>query len=253
MEHCFWILKLIQLPYVWLVSGSKEAQGGWHVLSAFPPVDVDEFSHWLNKLLGCAFWGCFTWNPSWCGGFIEWVVWDGFGVCCLPLLVVVRVGVSRETIPLMDGILLITPPCFTWNMAGCCRCWKAGCGVSRETHVWWVSKARGFTWNMGVLGLVGYVYGKLGCVFLVAEWASVAGLFSPFQRRMCMMVRTEGMVLDISFMAAWWFHVKHDWWLVCERHRFSYRSLWEPDGVWCFTWNIGISVSNILRTCSCVL
>ena len=30
-----------------------------------------------------------------------------------PLLVVVRVGVSRETIPLMDGILLITPPCFT--------------------------------------------------------------------------------------------------------------------------------------------
>lgn len=32
---------------------------------------------------------------------------------CLPLLVVVRVGVSRETIPLMDGILLITPPCFT--------------------------------------------------------------------------------------------------------------------------------------------
>ena len=33
---------------------SKEAQGGWHVLSAFPPVDVDEFSHWLNKL------PCFT-------------------------------------------------------------------------------------------------------------------------------------------------------------------------------------------------
>ena len=30
-----------------------------------------------------------------------------------PLLVVVRVGVSCETIPLMDGILLITPPCFT--------------------------------------------------------------------------------------------------------------------------------------------
>ena len=37
-----------------------------------------------------------------------------------------------------------------------------------------------------------------------------SGLFSPFQRRMCVMARTEGMVLDISFMAAWWFHVKHD-------------------------------------------
>lgn len=166
MEHCFWILKLIRLPYVWLVSGSKEAQGGWHILFAFPPVDVDEFSHWLNKLLGCAFWGCFTWNPSWCGGFIEWVVWDGFGVCCLPLLVVMRVGVSPETIPLMDGIILITPPCFTWNV--------------------------------GVLRLVRCVYGKLGCVFLVAEWASVAGLFSPFQRRMCVMARTEGMVLDLT-------------------------------------------------------
>ena len=149
---------------------------------------------------------CFTWNivflvlsfhveHGWVG---VWVVWDDFGVCCLPLLVVVRVGVSRETIPLMDGILLITPPCFTWNMAGCCRCWKAGCGVSRETHVWWVSKARGFTWNVGVLRLVRCVYGKLGCVFLVAEWASVAGLFSPFQRRMCVMARTEGMVLDFT-------------------------------------------------------
>ena len=30
-----------------------------------------------------------------------------------PLLAVVGIGVSRETIPLMERILLVAPPCFT--------------------------------------------------------------------------------------------------------------------------------------------
>ena len=30
-----------------------------------------------------------------------------------PLLVVVGIDVSRETIPLMESILLVAPPCFT--------------------------------------------------------------------------------------------------------------------------------------------
>lgn len=33
-----------------------------------------------------------------------------------PLLAVVRIDVSRETIPLMERILLVAPPCFTWNI-----------------------------------------------------------------------------------------------------------------------------------------
>ena len=40
-------------------------------------------------------------------------VGDGFGVCLPPLLAVVRIDVSRETIPLMERILLVAPPCFT--------------------------------------------------------------------------------------------------------------------------------------------
>ena len=44
------------------------------------------------------------------GGVVE--LFGMISECAVPspLLVVVRVGVSRETIPLMDGILLITPP-----------------------------------------------------------------------------------------------------------------------------------------------
>ena len=51
-----------------------------------------------------------------------------------PLLAVVRIGVSRETIPLMERILLVTPSCFTWNIgistsnilrAYSCVLWKA--------------------------------------------------------------------------------------------------------------------------------
>ena len=33
-----------------------------------------------------------------------------------PLLAVVRIDVSRETIPLMERILLVAPSCFTWNI-----------------------------------------------------------------------------------------------------------------------------------------
>ena len=33
-----------------------------------------------------------------------------------PLLAVVGIGVSRETIPLMERILLVAPSCFTWNI-----------------------------------------------------------------------------------------------------------------------------------------
>ena len=33
-----------------------------------------------------------------------------------PLLAVVRIDVSRETIPLMERILLVAPLCFTWNI-----------------------------------------------------------------------------------------------------------------------------------------
>ena len=42
-------------------------------------------------------------------------VGDGFGVWLPspPLLAVVGIGVSRETIPLMERILLVAPPCFT--------------------------------------------------------------------------------------------------------------------------------------------
>lgn len=51
-----------------------------------------------------------------------------------PLLVVVGIGVSRETIPLMERILLVAPSCFTWNigistsnilLAYSCVLWKA--------------------------------------------------------------------------------------------------------------------------------
>ena len=45
-------------------------------------------------------------ETQWVGWFVGWL-FDGV---ISSLLVVVRVGVSRETIPLMDGILLITPP-----------------------------------------------------------------------------------------------------------------------------------------------
>jgi len=33
-----------------------------------------------------------------------------------PLLAVVGIDVSRETIPIMERILLVAPSCFTWNI-----------------------------------------------------------------------------------------------------------------------------------------
>jgi len=45
-----------------------------------------------------------------------WWVGDGLECVSPPLLVVVGIGVSRETIPLMERILLVAPPCFTWNI-----------------------------------------------------------------------------------------------------------------------------------------
>ena len=55
--------------------------------------------------------------------------------CGSPLLLaVVRIDVSRETIPLMERILLVAPSCFTWNigistsnilLAYSCVLWKA--------------------------------------------------------------------------------------------------------------------------------
>ena len=33
-----------------------------------------------------------------------------------PLLAGVRIDVARETIPLMERILLVAPSCFTWNI-----------------------------------------------------------------------------------------------------------------------------------------
>ena len=55
-----------------------------------------------------------------------------------PLLAVVRIDVSRETIPLMERILLVAPSCFTWNIgistsnilrAYSCVLWKASASL----------------------------------------------------------------------------------------------------------------------------
>ena len=43
-----------------------------------------------------------------------------------PLLVVVWIDVLRETIPLVESILLVAPPCFTWNI---------GIFTSNETYL----------------------------------------------------------------------------------------------------------------------
>ena len=203
VEHCFWILKLIQLPYVWLVSGSKEAQGGWHVLSAFPPVDVDEFSHWLNKL------PCFTWNID-CGNsqkpiqllgkLICTSKWKTGKICHLTWsslltetsyvwghwisFLVRERGVFQMAI-FSFPFVIRNYDCFTWNAAGCCGRRKAGCDVSRETSVWWVRNAgvvsretRPNSWGVGdsgwsVLPLPYWLLGGSWC-FTWNMWRDIA-------------------------------------------------------------------------------
>ena len=68
-----------------------------------------------------------------------------------PLLAVVRIDVSRETIPLMERILLVAPPCFTWNIgistsnilrAYSCVLWKALVSLYMFKSIELISKDR---------------------------------------------------------------------------------------------------------------
>ena len=68
-----------------------------------------------------------------------------------PLLAVVRIDVSRKTIPLMERILLVAPSCFTWNigistsnilLAYSCVLWKALVSLYMFKSIELISKDR---------------------------------------------------------------------------------------------------------------
>ena len=55
-------------------------------------------------------------SKKWLCVLIPWEAEPHFPTTEWASLLHVFVDVSRETIPLMESILLVTPPCFTWNI-----------------------------------------------------------------------------------------------------------------------------------------